>query len=313
MNEYRKPSLIQKELEKLRELIKENEQLISKYQDDFALKLNLKSFKNREQFLLDELKKSREHLNMDTLTVVIEKEYPPIDEVMDISYHLQELFHTLAAQADKGKAMDRGARIPPDIKSISTLGLEKAEAGSLILSFTFNPLKTDPQKKFITIVKTATDNFNALIECGSDKRLIKEQTDKLGSQTIDRYKNLLGTVFKHKSNLRLFDEKIPKDYPPKKISNQFAESVYQVIVDTNPPEFDDIEIEGELGIINIFSNIFTIKTEVKQVDIKFDEFYLEEVKSRLKQNVKIGVKLTKTYHELQDKTDEEYKLIRFLD
>jgi len=313
MNEYRKPSLIQTELEELQELIDENELLISKYPQDFALKLNLDSFENRKQFLLEELSKSLSHFNMDTFSIVIEKDYPPIDEVMDIMHRVQELFHTLAAQADKGKAMDRGAHIPPDIKTISTLGLEKAKVGCLRLYFTFNPLKTDSQSKFITVIKQATDNLNTLISCGTDKKLIKEQTKNLGSQSIDRYKNLLETIFKHKSDLRLFEEEINTEYEPKKLSDKFAESVYQVIVDSKPPETEDIDIEGELGIINIFLHVFTVKTELRQVDIEFDDFYIDEVKSRLKQNVKVKVKLTKTYHELQDKMDEEYKLIRFLD
>jgi len=312
---HRNPLLIKEELKDVRELISLNQELISNYPDkkDAAIEFNLSFLEEREKELLDELNKSYEDRNVDTFDIVIDKENPPLDEVLDIGHSTQELFRPLA-YAYGNRAVNRGDKIPQDIINATTLGLREAKVGSLRLSLIIDPLKTDDQKRFVTLIETAIDNLNTLISCGTDKELIKRQTKILGTQCIDKYKDFVEVVSKQKTDLLLFDEEKPKGFKTQKITNDFAESVYQVIVETQEPKEEKIEIEGRLGVIDTFSHKFQIKdSKNKRIYVNFDEHFTEQIKERLEQIVRVELNVTKTYHEIEDKTDKKLELKRFLD
>lgn len=310
--EHRYPNLIEEEIEDVKEIIQVNDELIPKFPDDSVLKSNLKYLKNRKSELMDELKASYKHYNIETIDFVLDKADPPIIEVMNLSYKLQELFYPLAYASKE--PIKRGTIIPIDIKSATTLGVRRAKAGSLRISLIIDPLKSDPQKKFIPLMRTAIDNLNTLISCGTDGELIKEQTAKLGTQSIDRYIAFLGTISKYETGVSLIDNNKPKDYKPYKLTKEFADSVTQVIIKTNNPPDETAIIKGELGVIDTFSQKFTIKDDDgKKTPIKFDEHFTEQVKKRLEQHVVVKINIKKTYHEIQDKTEETKELIQFID
>lgn len=309
---YRKPDLIEEEIEDVKEIIQVNEELIPKFPDDSILKSNLKYLKERKKELIDELTCSNDHYNMDVFSITILKKNPPVKDVLELSYSLQDLFYPLA-QANEG-AVARGTHVPIEIKNAAMLGLQRAEAGSLTLFFKTDPLETDTQKRFFTLMRVAMDNLSVLLSSETDKELIKKQATKLGLQCIDKYRNFLGTISKQEVDINLFDIKKPKNYPTQKITKEFAQEVYQCITEINPPTEETVQIEGELGVIDTFSYKFKIKDlNDKMITIKFDEHFIESVKKRLKQIVKADVKVTKKYHEIEDKTDEERELIRFIE
>lgn len=316
--DFRDPNLIEEELKDTRELISLNEELLVKFSDeeDPALEFNLDYLKERENELINELNNSNEHYNMDSFIVVINEKNPPLKDVLEVSNSFQELLYPLAkAEKDPVK---RNAQIPIDLKNSVTLGLNKALAGSLRLYLKTDPLKTDPQKKFVTKLQTAITNLNKLIECGKDEKLLKEQTKKLGTQSIDKYKNFLEVLSKKEFDIILFDkdpqnEKFSKNLKTQKITQEFAESTYQVITKTEKPKTEIINLEGELGLIDMFSKTFKIKdSNNKKVQVKFAEHFTEQIKRRLETTVKVEVEVTKIYHELEDKMEKEMKLIKFI-
>lgn len=309
---HRSPDLIEEEIEDVKEIIKVNESLISDFPEDSILKSNLEYLKTKKTSLMDELKYSYKHYNIETIDFVIDKSNPPIIEALNLSYKLQDLFYPLA-YASKNP-VKRGTNIPTDIKNATTLGIRKATAGSLRISLKIDPLKSDPQKKFIPLMRTAINNFNTLISCGTDGELIKEQTERLGTQSIDRYMAFLETISKYETSVYLFDNDKSNEYKPHKLTKKFAEAVTEVIVKTNNPPDEKIVIEGELGVIDTFSQKFTIKDkERKKSIIEYGEHFTEQVKKRLEQYVKVEINIKKTYHEVQDKTDKKMELIRFID
>ena len=310
---FRKPELIEEEIEDVKEIIQVNEDLIPKFPDDLILKTNLEYLKERVDELINELKSSNEHFNVDVFTITISANNPPVTDVLEISYSLQKLFYPLA-QANDG-AVKRNTRVPINIKNATTLGLKEAKAiNSLTLFFKTDPLETDTQKRFFTLTRVAMDNLSDLLACKTDKELIKEQADKLGLQCIDKYKIFLETISKKEVDVTLFDIERPKNYSTKKITKEFAEEVYQSITEINPPSDEIVQVEGELGVIDTFSHYFKIKdVNDKIINIKFEDRFIESVKRRLKTNVKVSIKLTKEYHEIEDKTDEKRELIGFIE
>lgn len=75
IDEIRRPTLIQKELSHLGELIRDNIDLISLYPDRFSLQLHLTSLKDREKVLLKELQQAYNRLQIDTFDWDIEGEF----------------------------------------------------------------------------------------------------------------------------------------------------------------------------------------------------------------------------------------------
>lgn len=311
----RKPSWIKKELNKVSSLLQDNTELMAKYPDEIGLELDQWALESRKSELIKELKKSNNYFNIDTFSMTIKKEAPPIKSVLEISNALQNLFYPLS-QADKDP-VKRGAYLSSEIKNAVTLGLERAEAGSLILFFKTDPLKSDSQKRFVTLIRVAMNNLNKLISCGSDKELLKKQAGKLGLQSIDKYRIFLEAISRQNIDVTLFDTEKSKDYPTQIITKEFAEEVCNCITASNLPTEEIVEIEGKLGVIDAFNKLFKIKIHLdnrktKIVQIKYDDKLIEEVKKRLKKDVIAKVKLTEEYHEIEDKTDKKMELMKFL-
>jgi hypothetical protein len=311
----RQPSRVNKEIKKVSQLIQDNIELMEKYPEEIGLELDQFALEKRYSELTKELEESNEYFNIDSFRMIIEEEAPPVKNVLEISNALQNLFYPLA-QAEDGP-VKRGSHPSIDIKNAVTLGLERAEAGSLILYFKTDPLKTDSQKKFITRIRLAMNNLNSLIFCGSDKELLKKQVQKLGLQSIDKYRIFLEIISRQDIDITLFDAEYPKGQSKQIITSYFAKEVYQTIIASDNPTEEIVEIEGKLGVIDTFNKLFKMKINLdnrknKIISIKYDDKLTDEVKKRLKKKVIAEVKLTEEYHEIEDKTGTEMKLTRFI-
>lgn len=316
--EFRDPALIEDELEDIEELLTLNQDLLSRLQDeeDPALEFNLEYLQDVKKALEVELKESYDYYDVDTIPVVIKKdnpsEIPPLMDTIAISNNIQEIIPSFAqAYIDPVKW---GDKIKPEIRQATTLKLIKARAGSLRMVLRTDPLETESQKKIVTHVRTAIDNLSNLISCGDDVELLKKQAKRLGPKNMDKYKDLLDTITTHEVDLTLFDYGEFNGIKKQKITRKSAESIYQIVTSSNPVKEDTIIIEGELGLINTFDNKFTIKDSKNQkYSIKFDEHFTEQVRSHLKEIVKVEIDISIKYHEMIDKEDKENTLKRFID
>lgn len=308
----RKPSRIQKELKRVSELITENRELMIKYPDEIGLEIDQISLENRKIDLLKEFQESNEKFNIPVFDLNLYHENGKnitFKAVSKVSGIFQDLVTSLV-QAKKGP-VKKGSKASDFIKDISRLEFLEASPGSLkiLLSGADNASVTDSPTKI------ALEKLNNLLESGNNKELIQIQSDKLGGHPIYKYKEFLGAIYENDLNLSLYEKYTPTNFKPKNITKEFAESVYEIIVETQTPSEEIIEIEGVLGVINTFKHTFTLQKSKndKQFTVKFDKDLTPIVKKRLEMTVKIEVKITKNYHELEDMdTDEIKKLIRFV-
>lgn len=307
---------IEEELADVKELISLNKDLIDENGADDALKYNLEYLTSFKNDLTSELNKSYEHYRLYSFDTIVKSEdkgkIPSIAQVTRYLSNLQDTLYSLAESA-LNKVI-KGTKISDEVFEGATIGIGNAERGSLKIQLK----QVNTQSSFEPYLKIATDKLNELINCGSDGKLISEQASKLGSQPIFKYKKLLDDIQSEDLTFILFDDIKPEGYETQIITPEFAEKVYNAINQAEPKEetyFD--EVEGELIVINGKTNKITIspKEERKDKDymIKFDnERFGSLVGKHYNKNVKVKIKITNQYYELEEDTKEDMELIKFL-
>lgn len=313
----RYPMYIEEELNDILELISLNEELMSNDSEDESLKFNLQYLSDFKEELNKELNQSYQHYKITTFDTVIESSSAgiilSISEVTRYLSNLQETLYSLAESA-LGKVM-KGTKISDFVYEGATVGIGNVSRGSLKVQL--KPINCS-QQTFHPYLKIATDKLNDLIECGSDEDLISEQATHLGSQPIFKYMKLLHGIKSDNLTVKLFDDLKPEGYETQIITPEFADDVYNAIIQAEPQEesfFD--EIEGKVVVINGKKNEITISStrdnKNKDYVISFDnERFASLVGAKYNQFVKIKVKITTKFYELEEETQQECELVRFI-
>lgn len=314
---FRYPMHIEKELKGVIELIELNDELMLDEPDE-ALKYNLKFLQGFKKELTEELNQSYEHYKISSFDAIIEgnrnNKIPSLPEVTRFLSNLQEILYSLAESAWT-KVM-KGTKISEVVFEGTTLGIKDARKGSLIIQL--KPINTS-QSSLNPYLKIATDKLNDLLDCGSDEELIREQAKHLGSQPIFKYKKMLEDIKTDDLTIKLFNEIKPQDYETQIITPKFASDVFAAINQAEPNENYKYEfIEGDLKIINGKQNKITISSKIddkktKDFIIAFDnDRFASVIGKNYDQFVKVKVKYTTKFYELEEETKEEIELIRFL-
>lgn len=314
----RYPMHIEEELTDINELIELSEELIDKEGADDALTYNLNFLQSFKKELTDELNLSYKRYMLNSFDTTVESgvegKIPSIAEATRYLLNLQETLYSLAESA-LGKVV-KGSKISDVVFEGATMGIGNAKKGSLKIQ-----LKqiNNSQTTFHPYLKIATDKLNEILDCGSDEYLLREQAAKLGSQPIYKYKNLLNGIKNDNITVTLFDKIKPEGYETQTITPEFAGNVYSAIIQAEPNEDTYFEeIEGELIVINGKNNTITISSKDeegndKDYHIDFDnERFSSLVGGRYKKKVKVKIKTTENYYELEEDTKIDRELKKFL-
>jgi hypothetical protein len=150
-DKFRQPYLIQKELDRLKDLIQDNRRLVSQYPEELALKLNLISLENRESDVLNELNELNKRLGADhsyiaknpqeDISPVIEYKLSgesvslsnaPAQLLGKILLNMQNLIYSIAGSSDK--IIHFGGKRPKRMESLYSLNVRLIE-GSVAMEF----------------------------------------------------------------------------------------------------------------------------------------------------------------------------------
>jgi hypothetical protein len=312
-NTQRHPNLILEELSDLYELIRENETLLSKYSDKFSLRVRQRNFKEREAYLLIELRNSFERFRFDSFDFIIDGA-PVEGHRISLSFfgnlmgNLQDIVSSIS-QSLSGKATFKGA-IPNEILRASQLDLVATGIGSFrFIVSSHEPQITDSSAKM------AFQRFSDLIECEDDRDKIRVVSDELGKRVIIKYRDFLESLYKNKADILLYDKVTTGNFKTQKISSELAKRIYDVILEAEniPEEF--FVYKGFMGEISLFYFTFGFLIEESGTIItgKFDKALVNEVKKRLDTFTTAKFKVSTTINELDFSEKKEWILESFED
>ena len=310
--ELRRPGSILKELDRLEELINENRQLAIANPSEFALQLNLMSYENREKTLLEELNESNKRIFIDTFDLDIDGEYVESHRISSsvlgkILLDLQGVVHSIAYSISGGQAAI-GGPIPQNILSGSRVDMVAACSGSFKIILTSNQPALGE-----SLTKTSFRRFNKLLDCEDNKELIREEIRELGPRTIKRYKDLLDTIYKTESQIKLYDVIIPDGFETKVITSELAKRIWDKI--TNEEAIPDKE-ESYGGVIKGLSLLgytfqFLIDDSGEVIRGSFNPSLKESVKNSLDKHAIALFKISTKQNELTEELDKNYVLLGF--
>lgn len=309
-NTHRHPSRIQKELQQLEELMRDNRRLVGLYPDDFGLKLNLSSLENREDDLLIEFKESSKYHHMDLFDISIEG-IPVVNNSISVSafgetlVKIQELVHEIAHVSS---AKSIRSPINKKILDASAFSIAATAAGSFRVILTTN----QPQIGN-SLVIDSLEKFNDLIDCVDNKELIIEQTHKLGKKSMGKYKNLLKILFKHKIDVQLYDKVRPDAFHSREIAHVTAKRVYDALTKQEETSEEIVEYYGILKALNLLSYNCEFLADNVKIKATFDEGLAPEVKKHIDVFSTAKFNASTKWNEVTEEEMTTYKLVSFTD
>lgn len=311
---YRDPHLIKEELDDLKSLIIENQNLLETYSDDVALKLGLDSLKNHEEELIIELKNAYEKKNLDTYDIRLEGEPVKNSKISllylgKISTNFQELVTAIVHKDQFGKRA-RGP-IPVSVQKASILDVVATTPGSFrVILAGQNPTLIESP------VKTALIRLNELMDCEDDREKIRNISQELGVRVIKKYQKLLDTVYKNNSTLTLYDKMRPIDFTSKKLTTENAKKIFDVISDEQSMFQGEFNYKGMFKGISIISNSFEFFKEENEELIKgkFDPKLTPAIKKiLLDQPILAKFSMETRYNDITDTETQEWEFLEIVE
>jgi hypothetical protein len=310
--ELRRPGSILKEMDRLHELIDENRRLIEEHPYEFALQLSLMSFENREKALLEELDKSYKSILIDTFDLDIagdSVDYHRISSsvlgkiLLDLQRVISSIAHSIT---DKASAIS--GPIPYDIIRASRIDTVATCGGSFKIVLTSNQPALGE-----SLTKTSFRRFNRLLDSEDSKELIRGEIQDLGPRAINRYKELLDTIYKSNSRIKLYDVIKPEGFETKIITSEMAKRIYDKI--TNEEAIPDRE-ERYSGTIKGLSLLkytfqFLVDGSADIISGNFNPKLSEKVKNSLDKHTVAVFKITTKQNEITEELDKNYHLLGF--
>ncbi|AKB24059.1 hypothetical protein MSMTP_0590 [Methanosarcina sp. MTP4] len=312
IEKVRRPSIIQEELSELNELIVNKEQLVEKYPDKFSLKIGLYSLKEREEYLLKELEKAYERLNIDTFDFVFDGEIVQKHRI-SLSFFgkftsaLQEVV-TSISQSMIDKPTAKGA-IPKEICAWSQLDLIATAPGSfrMILASHQPHLENSIQKKAFCCL-------NELTDCEDDKEAIKAISKEIGIRSMKKYQNLVEIIYKNNATIKMYDKIVPEGFHTKEITSPLAKRIYDAISDVAEMPDETVTYYGKLTGVNVrsFSFEFVIEDTNEIITGSFGSSLAEEVKRHLDSIATIEFNVSTVFEDIIEEEKKKWTIVNFV-
>lgn len=312
-DKIKRPSRIQDELSQAGKLIRENMDLIDQYPDRFSLKLHLMSLQNRENELLLELRESYKRRQMETFDIDINgknvERYRISSEVLgNLLIKYQRVITSIAAQSDSEEPLMKPGPISQTTINNSRLDVAATcPAASIRIVFSSNKPELTESKAI-----TALKRFNKLLNCEDHNELIKQEIKDLGPRTIIRYKDLLNTIYKTKSNIKFYDLIKPDGFETKVVTHDLAKRIVDMIIreEIIPPKEDSFSgILKGLTLINYKFQFVIDSGEI--IAGEFDPSLSEDVKNNLDKPSIARFKIRIKQNEMTEELDKDYFLLGF--
>lgn len=309
----REPVVIKEELEDLDSLINENIRLLDNYPDDFALKIGLDNLKCRQEQLFNELEMSYQSNMIDTYDIVLTGDAVR-GTAVSLSYlggslrTLQDLITAIVQKENQGDA-SRGP-ISNEIKKMAQLNVIATASGSfrVIVSGNTPTLIDAPSKR-------ALMKFNDLIECGNNKEKIKNIKQIVGTRVMSKYKEFLGVLKSHSSNVTLYDKFGREYFDTTTITKENAESIFRVIDEMEKVPDKEETYNGTLKMVDLLKRkiTFVLEDGEKQINGHYNEKISDStVKKYLDQLTTARFVVSTQYNEVTDEEHQEWELIEFV-
>lgn len=290
---------IKSEISKIENLIAPLEEYLIDNPNDFAVKLELKSFQKRINELNIELGFIANDLGLTTFDFYLSN----VNGGRINAYALSKLLNALqncinyCALYDGIHPVQEDSSLNMDLLNNTNLNIASIQSGSLKILVS----ASDYQTKFSdnSDLKNALKNFNEIIECSDDEDSIYQLMEKIGMKPIFEYKELLRVLTTEKLNLDMYPSVHPEGFETQKLSNDFANKVFDTFNNAKSIEQKDtISTFGKIYYINMNTKTFGVEIKDENTN-KLNRIYvhfLDKDKKALKESLDsdIQIKITKT-------------------
>lgn len=311
--------ILNKQLADVQDRILENLELQKKYPDQKrGLLIGFNTLKHLEHDMIDALKDAYLLSNREVFETrirgknVVDGTIP----IMDIGHFFIDKQNVFASFGSE-KKMGATANIPSDVLLDSQFNLAAVGAGS------FRVVLTSSQEVLLdadhaeTKIKHAYRDIQNLIDCGTDKELLKKAESDLGPKKINAYKKLLETLFKTGMNIEFSKRKADKtDQTLFSIKKEEAKQIFDVLIETDDKDDDIITLTGVIGAFDYIvkrPKFKIVNENEKPITIYFDKHFTDEVVNHVKKLSKVNVTQITQDRGIGQKEFIEYHLISFED
>lgn len=310
INECRSPKIITKELLRVQGLIRKNKEFIKIYPEDYGLKLNLYSFEAREKELISEFQESLIHYQLDGFDILIKGKNISGNSITMISLgetlvKMQNLVTAIVFEQYAGN--NTNEPIPITIKSAANINVVATVPGSFgVILTSFSPQQQIEDCR----VGVALSIFNELLDSKDNKKMIKDQTIKLGIRVIKKYKELLKTIYTYDEDLVFYENVKPKDFTRREISCGEARKIYNILVKQEKESDETVQYSGMLKAIDLLS--YKCRFQVDEsitIGAKFNRKLTEKLKEVLDVHSIAKFIVTKTWNESTDEVGQDFELV----
>lgn len=322
MTNHSNVKVIKKQLEQVQARILENEKLQEEHpKQKKGLLIALATLKQLENEMIEALKDAYiiDHNEVYEIRLTgknIKRQSIPIMDLGQFLIDQQTAINSFGSE----KILNKYATIPTDIINKSQMNLVATAGGS------FRIILTTPQKVLCDIdnaestVKYALKDIQKLVECGSNKQLIKTEESRLGPKKITAYKNLLHTLYEKNIDMNVSTRTSNKeDSPIFSIKKENAKTVYNVLIEKEKPSKDDIQVTGVLEAVDFTTSIHKFKIVAKQenkektIPVYFKDDLDEDVLNHMKKLSKVNLRRITNKKGVGEKDSQEYQLLNFDD
>ena len=152
------------------------------------------------------------------------------------------------------------------------------------------------------------------MNCEDHSEQIKQEIKSLGPRTIIRYKDLLNTIYKTKSNIKFYDSIKPPGFETKIITHDLAKRIIDIIVreEAIPPQEDSFS--GTLKGLSLIKYRFQFVIDSGEIiEGDFDPSLSDAVKNNLDKAAIARFKIRTKQNEMTEELDSDYILLGFED
>lgn len=311
---------IKSEISKLENLVAPLEEYLIENPEDLAVKLELKSFQKR----MDELNMELGFISNDLGLTTFDFHVSNVDGGRINAFALSKLLNALqncvnycALYDGIHPVQEDSSSSNVDLLNNTNLDIASVQSGSLKILVS----ASDSQTKFgdTSDLKTALKYFNDIIKCNDDENSIYQLMEKIGMKPIFGYKELLKVLTVENLNLDMYSHVKPLGFETQKLSNEFANKVFNTFSNAKPIEEQrTILTLGKVYYINMNTKKFGVEikdentNKINKIYVKF----LDKDKHTLKESLdlEIKIKITKTIKTQigNKKEDESWDLVEIL-
>ena len=315
-----KVKIIQEQLEQVQTRILENKKLQEEYPEQKrGLLIGLATLKHLEADMFETLKDEYVINNHEVYEIYLTGMRGHSIPIKDLGQILIDQQATITSFGSE-KPLKLNASFPTDLTNKTQMNLLATASGSfrIILATTQKVLMDGDNAE--STVKTALNDIQKLIECGSNKELLRAEESTLGSKKIATYKDLLRTLYEKNINMEISTRTSNKEnIPIFNIKKDRARTIYDALIARENPDKDTVEMTGVLDAVDFTTKIDKFKIVIKKgnkeksIPVRFSDDLEDDVVIHLRKLSIVIVKRTINKKGVGEKEFIEYHLINFED